>query len=57
MVREQIGLIEQARLERIAQAPTTGPNAMVRLVASIVGVGVDQTPQASGPPEPASALE
>ena len=41
MVREQIGLIEQARLERIKQAPTTGPNAMVRLVASIVGVGVE----------------
>jgi len=41
MVREQIGMIEQARLERIKQAPTTGPNAMVRLVASIVGVGVE----------------
>jgi transposase len=41
MVREQIGLIEQARLERIKQAPTTGSNAMVRLVASIVGVGVE----------------
>jgi transposase len=41
MVREQIGLIEQVRLERIKQAPTTGPNAMVRLVASIVGVGVE----------------
>src|SRR5271169_6455078 len=41
MVREQIDLIEQARLERIKQAPTTGPNAMVRLVASIVGVGVE----------------
>jgi transposase len=41
MVREQIELIEQARLERITQAPNTGPNAMVRLVASIVGVGVE----------------
>ncbi len=41
MVREQIELIEQARLERIMQAPDTGPNAMVRLVASIVGVGVE----------------
>ena len=41
MVREQIDLIEQARLERIMQAPDTGPNAMVRLVASIVGVGVE----------------
>jgi transposase len=41
MVREQIDLIEQARLERIAQAPDTGPNAMVRLVASIIGVGIE----------------
>ena len=41
MVREQIELIEQARLEHITQAPNTGPNAMVRLVASIVGVGVE----------------
>ena len=41
MVREQIDLIEQARLERITQGPKTGPNAMVRPVASIVGVGVE----------------
>ncbi len=41
MVREQIDLIEQARLARIEQAPKTGPNAMVRLLASIVGVGVE----------------
>jgi transposase len=41
MVREQIDLIEQARLARIQEAPETGPNAMVRLVASIVGVGVE----------------
>lgn len=41
MVREQIDLIEQVRLARIAQAPETGPNAMVRLLASIVGVGVE----------------
>ena len=38
MVREQIEVIEQARLARIDQAPNTGPNAMVRLLASIVGV-------------------
>ncbi len=37
MVREQIDLIEQARVARIAQAPETGPNAMVRLLASIIG--------------------
>jgi transposase len=41
MVREQIDLIEQARLARIEQAPEKGPNAMVRLLASIVGVGVE----------------
>jgi transposase len=40
-VREQIDLIEKARLERIRQAPEQGPNAMVRLVASIVGVGIE----------------
>jgi len=41
MVREQIDMIEQARLARIEQAPEVGPNAMVRLLASIVGVGVE----------------
>ena len=41
MVREQIDGIEQARLARIEQAPEAGPNAMVRLLASVVGVGVE----------------
>lgn len=41
LVREQIGLIEQARLARIAQAPETGRHAMVRLLASIIGVGIE----------------
>ena len=41
MAREQIEVIEQARLARIEQAAETGPNAMVRLLASIVGVGVE----------------
>jgi transposase len=41
MVREQIDLIEHARLARIEQAPETGPNAMIRFLASIVGVGVE----------------
>ena len=40
-VREQIGAIEQARLERLENAPRTGPHAMVRLLASVVGVGVE----------------
>ena len=41
MVRDQIELIEQARLARIEPAPETGPNALVRLLASIVGVGAE----------------
>jgi transposase len=41
MVREQIAAIEQARLDRLEQAPKTGPHAMVRLLANITGVGVE----------------
>jgi transposase len=41
LIREQIGMLEQARLQRLEQAPKTGPHAMVRLLASIVGVGVE----------------
>jgi transposase len=41
MVREQISAIEQGRLERLEQAPETGRHAMVRLLASIIGVGVE----------------
>ena len=41
LIREQIEAIEQARLQRIEQAPSAGPHAMVRLLASIVGVGVE----------------
>jgi transposase len=41
VVRGQIKEIEQARLERLEQAPAEGPNAMVRLLARIVGVGVE----------------
>jgi transposase len=40
-VREQINAIEQARLERLEQAPSTGPHAMVRLLASVIGIGVE----------------
>jgi len=39
-VREQINAIEQARLGRLEQAPARGPDAMVRLLARVVGVGV-----------------
>jgi transposase len=41
MLREQIELIEQTRLARIKQAPETGPHAMVLLLASIIGVGIE----------------
>ena len=41
LVREQINAIEQARLGRLEQAPAGGPDAMVRLLARVVGVGVE----------------
>ena len=41
LLREQIKLIEQARLERLEAAPDTGPHPMVRLLARVVGVGVE----------------
>jgi transposase len=41
LVRDQIETIERARLERLEQAPQTGANTMVRLLASIIGVGVE----------------
>jgi len=40
-VREQINAIEQARLERLEQAPATGRHAMVRMLARVIGVGVE----------------
>ena len=40
VVRGQIEEIERTRLERLEQTPDEGPNAMVRLLARIVGVGV-----------------
>ncbi len=41
VVRGQIEEIERVRLERLEQAPEEGSNAMVRLLARIVGVGVE----------------
>ena len=41
VVREQIKQIEQARLERLDGAAGDGRNAMVRLLARVVGVGVE----------------
>ena len=40
-VREQLHAIEQARLARLEQAPATDPHAMVRLLARVIGVGVE----------------
>jgi transposase len=40
-VREQINAIEQARLERLEGAPATGRHAMVRMLARVIGVGVE----------------
>jgi transposase len=41
VVREQMGAIEQARLARLEQAPAAGPQAMVQLLARVIGVGVE----------------
>jgi len=42
VVRGQIDEIERARLERVEHAPAEeGPNAMIRLIARIRGVGVE----------------
>ena len=41
LIREQIKAIEQARLARLEQAPQAGPNAMIRMLASIRGVGIE----------------
>jgi transposase len=40
-VEDQIREIETARLERLDQAPTERSHAMVRLLARIIGVGVE----------------
>ena len=37
----QITEIEQARLERLQQAPAERPHAMVRLLARVIGVGIE----------------
>jgi transposase len=40
-VKEQIEAIEAARTERLEQAPEDGQNAMIRLLARVVGVGIE----------------
>ena len=41
VVREQIDAIERARLQRLERAPEAGPHAMVRLLARVIGIGVE----------------
>jgi transposase len=40
-IRDQIAEVEAARSERLERAPADGQNAMVRLLARVVGVGVE----------------
>jgi transposase len=41
LVSDQIRQIEGARLERMERAPGDGPHAMVRLIARVIGVGIE----------------
>ena len=41
ILREQIKELEQARLRHLEDTPQIRPNAMVRLLASVVGVGIE----------------
>jgi transposase len=41
LVSDQIRQIEDARLERLKQAPSDGPHAMMRLLARVIGVGIE----------------
>jgi transposase len=41
LVSEQIRQIEKARLERMEQAPGDGAHAIVRLIARVIGVGIE----------------
>src|SRR3954465_14730248 len=40
-IREQIEAVERSRRERLKQAPADGPHAMVRLLARVVGLGLE----------------
>lgn len=40
-VMDQINEIEAARLQRLEQEPTAEPHAMVRLLARVIGVGIE----------------
>jgi transposase len=41
LVMNQIRQIEDARLERLKQAPNEGPHAMVRLLARVIGISIE----------------
>jgi transposase len=41
LVIDQIRQIEKARLQRLAQAPSDGPHAMVRLLARVIGISIE----------------
>ena len=41
LIREQIREIERVRLERLKQAPRKGTHAMVRMLAAILGIGIE----------------
>src|SRR5512132_3057903 len=41
VVANQIKEIEEARLERLEQRPEEGPHAMVRLLARVIGIGIE----------------
>jgi transposase len=41
LIRDQIRQIEDARLERIERAPSDKPHAMVRLLARVIGIGIE----------------
>ena len=41
LVNDQIRQIEDTRVERLKQAPSDGPHVMVRLLARVIGVGIE----------------
>src|SRR5262245_7312421 len=41
LVSEQIRQIEKSRLEHLEQAPKTGPNLMLCLLARVIGIGIE----------------
>ena len=41
LLRAQINSIEKTRAARLERAPDTGPHAMVRLLARVIGIGIE----------------